>query len=375
MKFVDHIEIRVRSGSGGAGMSSFKSAKNKPKLGADGGDGGFGGHVFLEGDHQLNTLSSLYYKRLYKAEDGERGGTNGKTGRNGEDMLIPVPVGTVAYDKDTGDLLGEVLEDGQRICLAEGGKRGLGNMRYVSSKRQAPEDFTSGGPGVEIRLGLELKVIADVGLAGFPNAGKSTFLSAISAARPKIADYPFTTLQPQLGVIDLHSLTGSWGESFVVADIPGLIEGASEGKGLGLEFLRHLERTKVIMYVVDPHNYEGQDPLESFKILRSELETYGHGLSEKEYIVVLSKADTFGEGDKERFSEGFLKEGIETLAISSVSGIGLKELQLKLWELVSKKKQVIAIDKPVMPNDDDAKDEQGEYEAVVKADDDDLLGF
>ncbi|MES2746432.1 MAG: GTPase ObgE, partial [Bdellovibrionota bacterium] len=238
MKFIDQTEIDVRSGDGGDGLVSFRAAKYQPKAGLDGGDGGFGGSVYLVGNAQLNSLSSLYYRRMYAAENGGRGGTNNCTGADGDDLLIRVPVGTIAYDRETGRQVAEILEEGQQIMLAEGGVRGLGNFRFLSSTHQAAEESTAGSPGKELKISLELKLIADVGFAGFPNAGKSTLLSVISSATPKIADYPFTTLTPQLGVVDVPG-NSSWdSRSFVAADIPGLIEGASDGKGLGHEFLR-----------------------------------------------------------------------------------------------------------------------------------------
>ena len=277
MKFIDEILIRARSGHGGAGLCSFRSAKNAPKLGADGGDGGFGGHVLFKGNSTLNTLSHLYYMKVYAAGDGERGGLNGRTGANGRDCVIEVPVGTIVFNADTDEVMCEVLEDGELVQLAEGGKRGLGNLRYVSSTHQAPEEHTSGGEGIELNLKLELKLIADAGFAGFPNAGKSTLLSTISAAEPKVADYPFTTLEPQLGVVDVSQQTGEWGKSFVAADIPGLIEGASEGKGLGHEFLKHLERTKVIVFVIDAFPFDETTPFEAFNKLKAELRNYGSG--------------------------------------------------------------------------------------------------
>ncbi len=341
MKFVDETEIRVRSGHGGRGMVSFRAAKNAPKLGADGGDGGFGGHVYLRGNNQLNTLSGLYYKRMYAAEDGQKGGSNGRTGKNGADVVIEVPFGTVAYDKDTGELVSEVLGD-DRVLIAKGGKRGLGNLRYLSPTHQAPEESTEGGEGVEIRLGLELKLIADVGFAGFPNAGKSTLLSALSAARPRIADYPFTTLQPQLGVVDLQDCGDYWDRSFVAADIPGLIAGASEGRGLGHEFLRHLERTKVIAYIIDPFSYDDMEPHQALKTLKSELETFSERLANKRALIVLTKKDlASSDFDWHEVLSPLNSFGYEILIISAVAQKGMKELKLKLWDMIFEERSVI----------------------------------
>lgn len=377
MKFVDQIEIRVRSGHGGPGMVSFKTARNRPKLGADGGDGGFGGSVYLVGSSQLSTLSSLYHKKLYKAEDGEKGGSNGRTGRNGYDMIIPVPVGTIAFNAESNELICEVLKDGERQLIAEGGKRGLGNIRFLSSRHQAPEESTQGGERIELTLHLELKIIADVGLAGFPNAGKSTFLSSVSAARPKIADYPFTTLIPQLGVVDLYPETGDLAQSLVIADIPGLIEGASEGKGLGLDFLRHLERTKVLLYLLDPNDPQDMsetgfiDPWERFQVLRSELKAYGNGLDNKAYIVGLSKCDSYSEHQAKEWIDQFAKHGVAAFALSSVTGAGLSELKLSLLKLVEVEKDRMSYEQ--LSPDNESVDDESRYELVVKADDDDLL--
>jgi GTP-binding protein len=371
MKFVDQTEVRVRSGRGGPGLVSFRSAKNLPKLGADGGDGGFGGHVYLEGDVQLNTLSGLYYKKLYAAGDGGKGGPNGRTGKNGSDRIIRVPVGTVARNLADGSLLGEVVEDGQRLLIAEGGKRGLGNIRYLSSRHQAPEEHTSGGPSIEVRLALELKIIADVGLAGFPNAGKSTLLSTISAARPKVADYPFTTLDPQLGVVDMEKVTGEWGQSFVVADIPGLIEGASDGRGLGHEFLRHLERTKLICYVIDPHDPTAESPEQAFQVLQQELSRYGHGLVEKQALVILTKADLGLEDDQlARWQFFFADQGLPALSVSAVSGLGLVEWKQQVWAKVKALKEQVTVETVAEPQA--ASDSAATQGADV---DEDVLGF
>lgn len=336
MKFVDSTQIRVRSGAGGAGMVSFRAARNMPKLGADGGDGGFGGSVYLVGDNGLNTLSGMYYRQLYDAENGQRGGTNGKTGRDGEDLIIPVPLGTVAINDDTGEVIGEVLADKEQLLIAKGGKRGLGNLRYLSATHQAPEESTSGGPSIELNLRMELKVIADVGFAGFPNAGKSTLLSRISRAKPKIADYPFTTLVPNLGVVTLDELTG---KSFVAADIPGLIEGAHEGKGLGHEFLKHLERTKVIAFVLDGFSVEGLRPVDAFEKLRYELKSYSEELVKKKFHLILTKEDLKEyneEWDAQLEELRALK--LDVSVISAVKGTGLPELKRKIFNLIEAEK-------------------------------------
>jgi len=344
MAFVDETEIIVRSGSGGPGMVSFKAAKNAPKLGPDGGDGGFGGSVQLIGKAQLNSLSGLYYRRLYTAEDGVRGGPNGCTGRNGEDLEIYVPIGTQVYDKESGKLVAEMLEEGQIICLAPGGKRGLGNMRFLSATHQAPHENTSGSPGIELNLRLELKLIADVGFAGFPNAGKSTLLSSISSARPKIADYPFTTLIPHLGVVAVPEMDPWGGASFVAADIPGLIEGASEGKGLGHEFLRHLERTKLVVYVIDPFALDEMPVLEAFETLENELRSFSDNLAGKRHLVVLTKTDIAPEEfDWEEAEAPLLNLGLEVLRISAVTHEGVNAFKRRIWQLVQDEKQKVDI--------------------------------
>ena len=344
LKFVDETAIRIRSGKGGKGMVSFRAAKNAPKLGADGGDGGFGGSVYLVGSPQLNTLSGIYYKKMYAAEDGEKGGSNGCTGRNGEDMIIPVPLGTVVYDKETGDPICEVLSE-EKLLIAKGGKRGMGNIRYVSATHQAPEENTPGGESIELYIGMELKLIADAGFAGFPNAGKSTLLSSISAARPKVADYPFTTLEPQLGVVDLQDCGDYWDRSFVAADIPGLIEGAHEGRGLGHEFLKHLERTKVIVYIIDPFAWDNLEPVVAYEKLKKELENFGDKLVHKRSLLVLTKSDLcWDEFEWDEFLDPFKDKDIEILRISSVAQKGIKELKLKLWNMIQEEKEKIDVE-------------------------------
>lgn len=342
MKFIDSTEIHVRAGDGGSGMVSFRSARNMPKLGCDGGDGGFGGDVVLVGNRQLNTLSSLRFHREYRAESGARGGSNNCTGRDGKTLYIQVPLGTEVVDIPTGRLIGEVIDDQQEMIIAKGGKRGLGNQRFVTSTHQTAEEYTSGGKGEEAALRLELKLLADVGLAGLPNAGKSTLLSRISSARPKIADYPFTTLVPNLGVVDLTDSDDLIYESLVVADVPGLIEGASEGRGLGLAFLRHLERTKVIAYVIDAFDESGAKPEETLALLRNEMVRYSPELSEKRCLVILNKLDLAPpETQDEKIAElsrPLLDLGLEVFSISAVQGRGLRGLKRRLYEIVREEK-------------------------------------
>lgn len=373
MKFIDQIEIDVRSGDGGAGMVSFRAAKYQPKAGIDGGDGGFGGHVYLVGNAQLNSLSGLYYRAMYAAENGEKGHTNNCTGANGADMVIPVPVGTVAYDRDTNEIVAEVLEHNQKILIAEGGKRGLGNYRFVSSTHQAPEENTQGGKGVEISLRLELKLIADVGFAGFPNAGKSTLLSVISAATPKIADYPFTTLTPQLGIVDIPGHDAWNSKSFVAADIPGLIEGASEGRGLGHEFLRHLERTKVIVYVLDAFPLDEMPPVESFSILENELLNFSEKLYKKRRLALLTKTDLAPpDFDWATLEQPLRDRGLDVLRVSSVAHEGLLDFKRFVYAMVQDEKSRIEMEAgPVRMERETDED----YIWITKANEDRVFGI
>lgn len=334
MQFVDYTEVFIRSGKGGRGMVSFRSGSHCPKAGADGGDGGFGGSVYLVGNRGINTLSHLRYRQRFAAEDGEKGGTNSCTGRNGKDLEIQVPLGTLARRVEDDALVGEVLEHAQRVLVAKGGKRGLGNQRFLSSTHQAPEESTPGGPADEFWAKLELKLLADVGFAGFPNAGKSTLLSVISAAKPKIADYPFTTLTPQLGVVDVDPHDYLQPKSFVAADIPGLIEGASEGRGLGHEFLRHLERTKVIAFVVDAFTQD-IDAVQQLLCLRRELAQYSPMLAAKPAIVVLTKMDLAPHDFNREEAVLFAAEqNLKCFLISSATHQGLQELKHGLFELI-----------------------------------------
>jgi GTP-binding protein len=344
MKFIDTITISVKAGKGGDGIVSFKAAKGKPRLGPDGGDGGTGGDVIFRGNTGVNTLSSLRYKALYRAEDGVKGGPNCCRGRCGEDLEITIPVGTVIRDADTGEIIGEVLSHGETIVAAKGGRHGLGNTHWATSTHQTPEEFRPGAPGEEKNLVLDLKLIADVGLAGFPNAGKSTLLSRLSAAKPKIADYPFTTLAPQLGVVEVETSRFNT-ESFVIADIPGLIEGASEGKGLGLKFLKHLERTAVIAYVIDLDNIV-MTPAQALSILRSEMEKFSPLLANKPFLVILNKIDCSDKDYTEMVTKELLEffenadikrisqEMPQIVPVSGLSGHGLHELSRTLLSFV-----------------------------------------
>lgn len=287
MKFIDEATILVAAGDGGDGCVSFRREKYIPFGGPDGGDGGDGGSIYLQADRELNTLADYRFTRRFQAEAGQKGRGANCTGRSGSDLTLPVPVGTLVWEADTGELLGDVVQLGQRLLVAQGGFHGLGNVRYKSSTNRAPRQFKPGTPGETRNLRLELKVLADVGLLGLPNAGKSTLIAQVSAARPKIADYPFTTLQPQLGVVRVGAL-----QSFVMADIPGLIEGAAQGAGLGIQFLRHVQRTRLLLHIVDISPYsDSGDPLHDVAVIEAELAQYSPELAQRERWLVLNKLD------------------------------------------------------------------------------------
>ena len=322
--FADRAKIYVRSGKGGDGHVSFRREKYVPAGGPDGGDGGKGGDVIFVVDEGLNTLTDFRHVGKYKAKDGEEGGKKNCRGRDGEDIIIKVPEGTVIKEFNSGKVITDMSGDNKRVILLKGGKGGNGNQHYATSTMQAPKYAQPGQPAQELELQLELKVIADVGLVGFPNVGKSTLLSRVSNARPKIANYHFTTLNPNLGVVDLDDAKG-----FVIADIPGLIEGASEGVGLGHEFLRHIERTKVIIHIVDAAGTEGRDPIEDIYAINKELENYSAGMTEKPQVIAANKTDAIydlEESPVEKIRAEFEPKGIKVFPISAVSGQGLKEL-------------------------------------------------
>ena len=335
MKFVDEAKIVVRAGHGGSGSASFRREKFEPKGGPDGGDGGKGGDIILVGDEGLNTLIDFRHKKNFEAQRGVSGRGRQMYGKCGEDLIIKVPVGTEVYDLEMDLKVGDITEHKQELIAAYGGKGGLGNMHFKSSRNRAPQQFTSGEEGQSRQLRLELKVLADVGLLGFPNAGKSTYVDAVSSAKPKIADYPFTTLYPALGVVRIDSET-----SFVVADIPGLIEGAAEGAGLGIQFLKHLQRTGLLLHMVELPAYEGMaDPVEQFKALEIELEKFSNELQGKDRWLVFTKADLMPAAEiKSRVAEYTKKlEWQEPVfVISSISRIGLTELNQKIADHLSK---------------------------------------
>lgn len=286
MRFVDEVTIKTIAGDGGNGVVSFRREKYIPRGGPDGGDGGDGGDVYLYGDVNLNTLADFRHVRTYAAEQGQKGQSRDKTGKGGEDLLVHVPVGTLIYDDETDELIGDITADKQKIMVAKGGWHGLGNARFKSSVNQAPRKCTPGTPGERRSLRLELKVLADVGLLGMPNAGKSTFIRAVSSAKPKVANYPFTTLYPNLGVVRVDKF-----QSFVVADIPGLIEGAAEGAGLGIQFLKHLSRTQLLLHIIDIAPFDGSDPIDSAKKIVDELKKYSEELYAKQRWLVFNKTD------------------------------------------------------------------------------------
>lgn len=335
--FIDYVKIYCRSGKGGAGSMHFHRAKYVPKGGPDGGDGGRGGHIILRGNRNLWTLLHLKYQKHIQATDGGKGGESRSFGKDGEDRIIEVPCGTVVYDGDTGEWLTEIKEHGEQVILLKGGRGGLGNWHFRTATNQAPRYAQPGEPAQERTIIMQIKVLADVGLVGFPNAGKSTLLSVVSAAKPEIADYPFTTLTPQLGIVSYRD-----DRSFCMADIPGIIEGASEGKGLGLRFLRHIERNAVLLFLVPACT---EDPKHEYEILLSELEKYNPQLLTKARILAVSKADTMPEEDVKKIVAKLSKAySIPVVAFSSVSGQWISELKDVLWDELSKEQnQVIEI--------------------------------
>ena len=322
--FADRATIYVRSGKGGDGHVSFRREKYVPDGGPDGGDGGRGGDVIFQVDEGLNTLTDFRHIRKYQAQDGEPGGKKNCRGKNGSDIIIKVPAGTVIKEANSGKVITDMSGDNKRIVLLTGGRGGNGNQHYATPTMQAPKYAQPGQPAKELTLQLELKVIADVGLVGFPNVGKSTFLSRVTNARPKIANYHFTTLNPNLGVVDFED-----GDGFVIADIPGLIEGASEGVGLGYEFLRHIERTKVMIHMVDAAGSEGRDPIADIYAINKELTAYNEEIAHRPQVIAANKTDLIYDGENEiveKLRKEFEPRGMKVFPISAVSGKGVKEL-------------------------------------------------
>jgi GTP-binding protein len=324
--FIDQAKILVIAGNGGHGVVSFRREKYVPKGGPDGGDGGNGGDVIVQTDSNLHTLLDFRYRTRFKAESGKHGQGAKKTGRNGQDLIIQVPKGTLIKDEETEEILADLVDDNQRVVVAKGGKGGRGNARFATPTNQTPRNAEPGDEGQSKTILLELKLIADVGLVGLPNAGKSTLLSKLSAARPKIADYPFTTLSPNLGIVRYKE-----GFSFVMADIPGLIEGAHEGKGLGLDFLRHIERTKVLAFLIE---ITSENIFHDYEILKDELQSYNPKLLIRPCLVVLTKIDLPAGDNSEERIEKIKQLGLPILKISALTGERLDELKNCLWELI-----------------------------------------
>jgi GTP-binding protein len=341
-EFTDRVRIVIRAGDGGDGMNSFKAFKGKPACGPDGGDGGDGGSVYFVGDKDMTDLLSYRYASHFSAQNGERGGTNNCTGKNGDDIYLKVPCGTIIRDFESGKMIADVFSDGEKVKVAEGGRGGKGNLRFTTARRRAPH-FSQKGQKVKPHdVILEMKVIADVGLVGFPNVGKSTLLSKISAAKPKIANYHFTTLSPNLGVVRRYD------RSFVAADIPGLIEGAAQGAGLGHSFLRHIERTRMILHVVDISGCEGRDPLEDFQKINAELKEYSEVLSSLPQIIVCNKCDVPpAEENLKKFKRKYGRK-YKIYPVTAVSGEGLDEMLGGVFEVL----QTLPPVEPIEPEEE-----------------------
>lgn len=331
--FIDEAKIRVKAGDGGNGCMAFRREKFVPRGGPSGGDGGHGGNVIMESSQRHNTLVYFRFNPEHKAERGEHGMGSNCTGRDGEDVVLKVPVGAILFDADTGEQVHDFTKPDERIVIARGGRGGRGNQHFATSTHQAPREHELGRPGEERHYRIELRVLADVGLVGYPNVGKSTLISRISAARPKIADYPFTTLEPNLGVVTIGE--APYEESYVVADIPGLIEDAHLGAGLGMQFLRHIERTRLLVHLVDVSDASGRpDPVEDFRIILSELHSFGHGLDEKPMIIVASKADVANPAKLKKLETMAKRKKLPFYAISAVTGLGVDKLKYAIGERV-----------------------------------------
>jgi GTPase len=344
--FVDEAKIYVKAGNGGNGCVAFRREKYVPRGGPSGGDGGNGGSVYLEANPNDNTLLRYRYNREFKAERGRHGEGSNCTGHSGEDLILQVPVGTLAYDDQTGETIADLATPGQRVLVAHGGRGGRGNQHFAKPWHQAPREHEDGFPGEERHFRLELKLLADVGLVGFPNAGKSTLISVISAARPKIANYPFTTLEPNLGVVNADGGTGKEGReigrTFVVADLPGLIEGAHQGAGLGIRFLRHVERTRLLVHLVDTSDANADDPVHSFEVINGELAAFSESLTAKPMIVVATKLDaTTVYSRLEALRAYCMHHGLAFHSISAVTGDGVKDLVRSIADALDKIPRVI----------------------------------
>jgi len=351
MKFVDEAVIKVQAGKGGNGCLSFRREKYIAKGGPDGGDGGDGGSVYLEADSSLNTMVDYRYQRSHQAESGQSGSGKNCTGKGGEDLILQVPIGTTVIDMDTDEVLGDLSEQGQRLLVAQGGFHGLGNTRFKSSTNRAPRQTTKGTDGELRNLKLELKVLADVGLLGLPNAGKSSFIRAVSAAKPRVADYPFTTMVPNLGVVKVQAH-----RSFVIADIPGLIEGAAEGAGLGIRFLKHLTRTRLLLHIVDVAPYDGSDPVENVISIINELEAFSPTLAQRERWLVLNKVDLLPEDERKQrcdeIVEGIGWEG-PVFPISALNKLGVEPITHRVMESIEHARELEAEDPELAEREDE----------------------
>jgi GTPase len=339
--FIDEAKIRVKAGDGGNGCMAFRREKYVPRGGPSGGDGGHGGDIWMESSERHNTLVHFRFNPEYKAERGRHGEGSKKTGRDGEGIVLKVPVGTIVYDEDTGEKVHDFSRPDERVVIARGGRGGRGNAQFATSTHQAPREHEEGRPGEERNFRLELKLLADVGLVGYPNVGKSTLISVISAARPKVADYPFTTLEPNLGVV----LAGDKGkeESFVVADIPGLIEGAHTGSGLGTQFLRHIERTRLLVHMVDVSDSSGRpDVVKDVEVIRGELASFGAGLEDKPTLMVASKIDVANPEKLKKLKQWTTRKKLTLYAISAVTGEGIEKLKYAMAEEVDKARKMVA---------------------------------
>jgi GTP-binding protein len=341
--FIDEAKIRVKAGDGGNGCLAFRREKFVPRGGPSGGDGGKGGDIIMESSERHNTLVHFRFNPEYKAQRGRHGEGSNRTGREGTDIILKVPVGTILYDADTGEKIHDFSRPDERIVVAQGGRGGRGNARFATSTHQAPREHEDGRPGEDRVFRLELKLLADVGLVGYPNVGKSTLISRISAARPKIADYPFTTLQPNLGVVAVGQPPEE--RSFVVADIPGLIEGAHLGAGLGTQFLRHIERTRLLVHLVDVSDASGRpDPVKDVEVINKELESFGAGLEDKPMIMAASKVDVANKDKLAKLKRYCKKQGLELFPISAVTGKGIDELKYAIAEKLDEVKASIESD-------------------------------
>lgn len=359
--FIDRARIFVQSGKGGDGMSSFRHEKFVPKGGPNGGDGGQGGNVVLVADRNVNTLVDFRFRRLFKAKPGGKGEGSNKYGRNAEDLVITVPLGTIVKDEETGQVMADLSRDGQRAIVAKGGRGGRGNWHFRTSANRTPTFAERGEPGEERWLRLELKVLADVGLLGYPSVGKSSILRKVSAAQPEVAAYHFTTLNPILGVVNLPDH-----RSFVMADIPGLIDGASEGVGLGHDFLRHIERTKILIHVIDVSGIEGRDPIEDYEKINAELAKYSEKLSHKQQIVAANKIDLLGDSDNlERLMDYMAAHGVEVYPICAMTGEGMDKLLERVWTMLEE-----YVEEPDETTEEVVYKAQNKPDFEVKRDDD-----